>query len=255
MRYLYDQISKFQSTGTSDIIIGCNEKNQYEINPDVKFHFYSSHVPCGDASIIPKYGGKRKCENNSNQQTTKRINRQLDVNDKIPRIDTINLEIQNKKYNDESSLVLSDNSWDSENFKSKGLHHPALKISNEDILINNNENSNDLLSSSSKTFVTDSEVKDLKVGNFVEKNSISREIPHINSCDEDCIGEVVDVHRTGARCLRGEDSKLPGALYHQVGAVRTKPGRGDPTLSVSCSDKMARWIACGLQVFHFHTLL
>lgn len=26
------------------------------------------------------------------------------------------------------------------------------------------------------------------------------------------------------------------------------PGRGDPTLSVSCSDKLARWVACGLQV-------
>uniref|UniRef100_T1I0Q0 tRNA-specific adenosine deaminase 1 n=2 Tax=Rhodnius prolixus TaxID=13249 RepID=T1I0Q0_RHOPR len=31
------------------------------------------------------------------------------------------------------------------------------------------------------------------------------------------------------------------------GAVRTKPGRGDPTLSLSCSDKIARWIFLGVQ--------
>jgi len=60
-----------------------------------------------------------------------------------------------------------------------------------------------------------------------------------------------DVHRTGAKCLAGEtrqDPRSPGAAYHAVGAVRTKPGRGDRTLSVSCSDKLFRWHAAGVQV-------
>ena len=35
--------------------------------------------------------------------------------------------------------------------------------------------------------------------------------------------------------------------YHCIGAVRTKPGRGDPTLSLSCSDKIAKWNAIGWQ--------
>ena len=49
--------------------------------------------------------------------------------------------------------------------------------------------------------------------------------------------------------IRPQDLKLPGAEYHtSLGAVRTKPGRGDPTRSLSCSDKMLKWRALGMQV-------
>uniref|UniRef100_A0A1B0D2F7 tRNA-specific adenosine deaminase 1 n=1 Tax=Phlebotomus papatasi TaxID=29031 RepID=A0A1B0D2F7_PHLPP len=46
--------------------------------------------------------------------------------------------------------------------------------------------------------------------------------------------------------------KLIGSLVDDpmdqtVGCVRTKPGRGVATLSASCSDKMARWCALGVQ--------
>lgn len=60
-----------------------------------------------------------------------------------------------------------------------------------------------------------------------------------------------DVHRTGAKCLMAEtrqDTFAPGVHFHVVGAVRTKPGRGDRTLSVSCSDKLFRWHSSGVQV-------
>lgn len=52
-----------------------------------------------------------------------------------------------------------------------------------------------------------------------------------------------DIHRTGAKCVKGEevqDPRLPGIDYHIIGPLRTKPGRGDPTSSLSCSDKMAK---------------
>ncbi|VVC97599.1 unnamed protein product, partial [Leptidea sinapis] len=60
---------------------------------------------------------------------------------------------------------------------------------------------------------------------------------------------LVDIHRTGAKCLPSskQDPKLPGKDYHVLGQVRTKPGRGDRTLSVSCSDKIAKWIQLGVQ--------
>lgn len=32
-----------------------------------------------------------------------------------------------------------------------------------------------------------------------------------------------------------------------IGMVQRKPGRGDTTLSVSCSDKLARWNVVGVQ--------
>lgn len=34
---------------------------------------------------------------------------------------------------------------------------------------------------------------------------------------------------------------------NEVGTVQRKPGRGDTTLSVSCSDKIARWNVVGVQ--------
>ncbi|KJE97261.1 hypothetical protein CAOG_07698 [Capsaspora owczarzaki ATCC 30864] len=43
------------------------------------------------------------------------------------------------------------------------------------------------------------------------------------------------------------DSHEAGADYHVQGCLRTKPGRGDRTRSMSCSDKIALWSCVGLQ--------
>ncbi|XP_046753036.1 tRNA-specific adenosine deaminase 1 [Diprion similis] len=74
------------------------------------------------------------------------------------------------------------------------------------------------------------------------------EIKRLN-LQEDYQCDEYDVHRTGAKCVQtGEqDSRLPGVDYHLVGPIRTKPGRGDRTLSLSCSDKIAKWNILGIQ--------
>lgn len=42
------------------------------------------------------------------------------------------------------------------------------------------------------------------------------------------LDDVEDIYRTGAKCTSEgpQDPRLPGVNYHELGAFRTKPGRG-----------------------------
>lgn len=67
--------------------------------------------------------------------------------------------------------------------------------------------------------------------------------------NEEQVSGIKDVYRTGAKCVPGgdQDRHESGINFHTVGALRIKPGRGERTLSMSCSDKMARWNVLGCQ--------
>jgi len=154
LRYFIQEIKSARKGRPSIFVRGsalaeddCRPENHLDrscpltLQPGVTFHFFSSHTPCGDASIFPKDGGKRAA---------------------------------------------------------------------------------------------------------VDDDGVGPEAKRRKTDGDD------DIHRTGAKCLSVEtrqDPRLPGAAYHAVGAVRTKPGRGDRTLSVSCSDKLLRWHSSGVQVW------
>lgn len=59
---------------------------------------------------------------------------------------------------------------------------------------------------------------------------------------------------TGGKLLNLGSEDLDKMAQH-IGAVRTKPGRGTRTMSVSCSDKLSRWSFVGIQGAMLMTLL
>ncbi|GLV45655.1 Adenosine deaminase tRNA-specific 1 [Carabus blaptoides fortunei] len=150
IRYLYTEIKYTFHNDTSSIFI---KSDKLILKTSLTFHFFSSHMPCGDAAIFPKQSSE-----------------------------------------DFGTCLIEANTE----------HSLKRSLDDETESIN-------------KRMKTDSEA---------------------------------DLFRTGAKCLGNDtrqDSKLSGHRYHTLGAVRTKPGRGDPTLSVSCSDKLAKWTYLGIQ--------
>ncbi|KAF4095426.1 tRNA-specific adenosine deaminase 1 isoform X2 [Onychostoma macrolepis] len=81
---------------------------------------------------------------------------------------------------------------------------------------------------------------------LITENKESNPLNAVLHCQPE---EEKDIHRTGAKCVPAgpADPLQPGLLYHSVGVLRLKPGRGERTLSLSCSDKLARWGVLGFQ--------
>lgn len=178
------QINLTIEDNKSSIFCYLPEHRHFELLPGISFHFYTSHTPCGDASIFPKE------------------NETMDFGNCIPT----------------------------------ASHTPPNFLS---------------------SYPSNLEVCKIREEN--RKRSHTKSDQHVkNETGRNSGLEITppkrqkhDIHRTGAKCVPSEtkqDPKLPGFAYHVLGAVRTKPGRGDPTLSVSCSDKLMRWNAVGIQV-------
>ena len=84
------------------------------------------------------------------------------------------------------------------------------------------------------TFVKDIEKSD------AEKYVIKEDVPP-------CKKAKLVLNRTGSK-LSASNPISPGlGRYHKVGQVRTKPGRGERSLSLSYSDKIIKWNIVGIQ--------
>lgn len=202
LRYLYDQMDMHKYNKELSILSHFDEDRGFVLLPNIKFHFFTSHIPCGDASIIPKFTDCGVRVGNSKRKS-------VDSNSQIQNSEPKRLKLS------ESDLTRGDDGSDSG-------RHPPVGCENN-----------------------------VKLSKTDDSKESSERLMNTEECVlNDYVGETIfDIHRTGAKCVPSaeQDSRLTGVNYHVLGAVRTKPGRGDPTLSVSCSDKIARWIATGIQ--------
>lgn len=224
--YLIQQV-RSAADGQTSIFQVKNET--FVLKPDVFFHFYTSHTPCGDASIFPK------------QEWPESVGNALKMEDKDAPCSIILPSPEWKHLRRLGEVVEIKEAYHSATPEGQYLHGLCRKaVSDSDAEVPAKRQKLEDVGSNMK-----SENKQLKkegTTNDDDKNITDEEASN-------GIRVLSDIFRTGAKCVRGEtpDPRLPGTKYHVTGVLRTKPGRGDPTLSMSCSDKMFKWTVLGVQ--------
>ncbi|KAM3609720.1 uncharacterized protein V6R79_019187 [Siganus canaliculatus] len=186
IRYLIQELRGAVTSGHSSVFCRGDEPGKWRLRPGVSFLFFTSHTPCGDASIIPVTESQSQ---------------------PCPPVTSVR------------SHVAADGPRD-------------LKRKSEEA----------------------GEEGNAKRPHVEEKDD-GKSFQNVKSdaaTETDCAElhvHISDIHRTGAKCVPGgpADPLHPGVGYHNTGVLRVKPGRGEPTLSLSCSDKLARWGVLGFQ--------
>ncbi|KAG7453682.1 tRNA-specific adenosine deaminase 1 isoform X1 [Solea senegalensis] len=208
VRYLIQELYRAVSCGDSSVFcVSEEQQGKWRLQPGVSFLFFTSHTPCGDASIIPM----------TDSQSQPR-----------PPVPSVNANKGTESGQDCKRKAEEP----SEGQKTKLLCLEGQGTSEE------GDFKNTLSLSQRPSTET------------VSHASAQLEIKPGLHCDgAGLCPQLSDVHRTGAKCVPGgpTDPLRPGDGYHSAGLLRVKPGRGEPTQSLSCSDKLARWTVLGFQ--------
>ncbi|XP_064394853.1 tRNA-specific adenosine deaminase 1-like isoform X2 [Halichondria panicea] len=262
VRYLLYQLR--EAIIGKDSIFEPFKNNTYRLKEGLTYHFFTSQIPCGDACIFPQeiqHSLKKRKRKSSIEHGSHPIDNHPEI------IDSSESEPSTKKLDLEPSTIMDQQS----DLKPDHASHATLQSTTVDLSCYKPPYLDSNLSTQEN--IEYKEKADSACQNFpermcivkthcIERHCIDRcttettmtiDLPHKaldTSLNVTPVGIVYDdIHRTGAKCVKSgpQDKKLPGLGYHQSGLLRTKPGRGDPTLSMSCSDKMMRWNVLGVQ--------
>ncbi|XP_061577238.1 tRNA-specific adenosine deaminase 1 isoform X2 [Cololabis saira] len=219
IRYLIQELRRAVSGQSSSVFCPSAQRGKWKLRPGVSFLLFTSHTPCGDASIIPMTDFQSQpCP----PVTSVKSSEGADGGGNLKR----KAEEQGEGHKLKSALVVDRGPAES---PQKDIEQPESWNPARNLL------------------KTPSEAASRAEGQPEITSSSCTDTSQADDAGEH--PQVPDIHRTGAKCVPGgpADLLLPGMGYHNTGALRVKPGRGEPTLSLSCSDKLARWGVLGFQ--------